>query len=49
VRLGYLSSFLAVAFVGFMDRGEIGMEPKSGGAILSVEWGNDLHEIVVSP
>ncbi len=25
------------------------MEPKSGGAILSVEWGNDLHEIVVSP
>jgi hypothetical protein len=25
------------------------MEPKSGGAILSVEWGSDLHEIVVSP
>jgi len=25
------------------------MEPKLGGAVVSVEWGYDLHEIVVSP
>lgn len=25
------------------------MEPKPGGALVSIEWGYDLHEIVVSP